>query len=315
MRPGGPGAVETLALLRGVDEDDVADPTVQLRRTRRVAPGRVREELKLSAATREPVTLALAVDVACDLAEMESVKQGHATPERPAEASVDGTLRWSDGAGTVVVLEPGAGSTSASTRPGPGCTGTSSCGPGHPGALLGRARCPPQHRGRGPGATRARVVGPGRAQRRPPARRAARPRARGPVHAADERRLRAGRHVPRRGRAVVLHAVRPRLPLGGADAAAAGDRPRGRDAAGARGPAGHRHRRRQRRAARQDPARGPRQAAVARRGGPGAAAASTTGPSTPPRCGCACCTTHGGGACRRTRSRRCCPRWSARSPG
>ena len=99
-----------LALLRGVDEDDVADPTVQLRRTRRVAPGRVREELELSAATREPVHLALAVDVACDLAEMESVKQGHATPERPAEASVDGTLRWSDGAGTVVVLEAGGGS-------------------------------------------------------------------------------------------------------------------------------------------------------------------------------------------------------------
>ena len=125
--PAGAGAVEVLALLRGVDEDEVADPTVQLRRTRRVSPGRVREELELSAATRDPVALTLTVAVGCDLAAMESVKQGLASSDRPVDAvqtsavptsavptsaepsDPPAALRWTGDTGTVVTLDaPGA---------------------------------------------------------------------------------------------------------------------------------------------------------------------------------------------------------------
>ncbi|WP_298457035.1 glycogen debranching N-terminal domain-containing protein [uncultured Cellulomonas sp.] len=107
--PAGPGAVEVLGLLRGVDEDG-ADPTVQLRRLRRVDPGQVHEDLEVTAATREPVTLTLRLEVACDLAAVEAVKQGRATCELPgAVAAHGGSVRWSGPDGTSVTLTaPGA---------------------------------------------------------------------------------------------------------------------------------------------------------------------------------------------------------------
>lgn len=53
--PAGPGAVEVVSLLRGVDEPD-ADPTAQLRRLARIRPGIVCTRLKLTYAAREGVT-------------------------------------------------------------------------------------------------------------------------------------------------------------------------------------------------------------------------------------------------------------------
>ncbi len=157
---------------------------------------------------------------------------------------------------------------------------------GSRGARLGRAGVRHRDRRRTAGPSRARVVGPRRRRRRPPAGGPARPRARGPVDPADERRLRAGRHVPRRRRAVVLHAVRPRLAVGRPDAAAAGHRPGRRDAARARAPGRARSptRRAPSSRARSCTRSAPSRSRSAR--ATGCSRRSTTGPSTPPRCGC-----------------------------
>ena len=104
--PAGPGVVEAVALLRGVDEDHVADPTVQLRRTRRVTAGRVREELELAAATQDPVTLTLTVAVACDLADMEAVKQGLASRDLPVDRLDDVADRGHGRAPTAPTTSP-----------------------------------------------------------------------------------------------------------------------------------------------------------------------------------------------------------------
>jgi glycogen debranching enzyme len=120
--PAGPGVVETVALLRGVDEDDVADPTVQLRRRRRVGPGRVDEELEVAAATRGPVTCTVDLHLACDLAAMEEVKLGVAGTPRSARQpgageEPAGVLRWTDDEGTVVTLRADRAGADANARP------------------------------------------------------------------------------------------------------------------------------------------------------------------------------------------------------
>ncbi|MGV8965190.1 MAG: glycogen debranching N-terminal domain-containing protein [Cellulomonas sp.] len=105
--PGGPGVVEVVALLRGADEPG-PDPTVQLLRRREVHPGVVRERLELTCATRLPVTMLIAVEVACDLAEMEQVKLGRRQESLAAEIVGTEALRWADDAGTTATLR-GAG--------------------------------------------------------------------------------------------------------------------------------------------------------------------------------------------------------------
>jgi glycogen debranching enzyme len=92
--PAGPGAIEVIALVRGVDEPG-PDPTVRLRRMRRVTPGSVRETLELTAATAAPVRVPLALHLGCDLASMEDVKTGRTTPGLPGQAQ-DGAVVWSD---------------------------------------------------------------------------------------------------------------------------------------------------------------------------------------------------------------------------
>jgi len=107
--PAGPGVVEVIGLLRGVDEAG-ADPTVRLRRTRTVTPGMVRETLELTAATVEPVRVPLQVLLACDLAELEQVKSGRDLAARAARAE-DGGVVWTgdDGpTGGARVEAPGA---------------------------------------------------------------------------------------------------------------------------------------------------------------------------------------------------------------
>jgi glycogen debranching enzyme len=91
--PAGPGVVEVIALVRGGDEPG-PDPTVRLRRTRRVAPGSARETLEMTAATVGPVRVALEMHLACDLADMEQVKSGRSSAPLPAR-SHERAVVWS----------------------------------------------------------------------------------------------------------------------------------------------------------------------------------------------------------------------------
>jgi glycogen debranching enzyme len=98
--PAGPGAVEVIALVRGVDEPG-ADPTVRLRRVRTVAPGSVHEVLELTPATVAPVRVPLALHLACDLADMEQVKSGRGAHLRAAR-TLDDAVVWSGEDGRLV---------------------------------------------------------------------------------------------------------------------------------------------------------------------------------------------------------------------
>lgn len=103
----GPGAVEVVALVRGVDDEAGADPVVRMRRTRRVTPGRVTETVEVTAATTGPVRIPIALRLACDLAEMEQVKQGRSAPA--VAVRLEGaTLVWSGADGGATVEAPGA---------------------------------------------------------------------------------------------------------------------------------------------------------------------------------------------------------------
>src|SRR5664279_2978896 len=99
--PAGAGAVEVMALLRTVDEPG-PDPTLRLRRTRQVAPGTVRETLELAAATESPIQVPLALELACDLAEMEDVKSGRVTGLLPASIESE-VVVWSKGEERVTI--------------------------------------------------------------------------------------------------------------------------------------------------------------------------------------------------------------------
>lgn len=72
----GPGRVEAVAAVRGIDGPG-ADPTTWLRRRTRVEPGTITIELHLECATAEPVAGVLALHLGTDLATLETVKQGH----------------------------------------------------------------------------------------------------------------------------------------------------------------------------------------------------------------------------------------------
>jgi len=104
--PAGPGAVEVVCLLRGVDGPG-ADPTLRLRRRRVVTPGTVTEHLRVEAGTAGPVRVPLRLEVGADLAEMEAVKGGALGPALAAEA-VDGHVTWTSVAGTSILAAPGA---------------------------------------------------------------------------------------------------------------------------------------------------------------------------------------------------------------
>ncbi|KHL01058.1 glycogen debranching N-terminal domain-containing protein [Sinomonas humi] len=83
------------------------DPVARIRRTRRVEPGVVEEEIEFSSATEEPVSADVSIRLAADLAPMEAVKSG--IPTQPIAASeADGALSWSAGEVTAAVEAPGA---------------------------------------------------------------------------------------------------------------------------------------------------------------------------------------------------------------
>ncbi|WP_024288098.1 glycogen debranching N-terminal domain-containing protein [Cellulomonas sp. KRMCY2] len=114
--PAGPGAVQVVSVLRGVDVGGGADPTVRLRRTRLVMPGTVRETLEITTAAPVPVTVPLALRLACDLAEMGHVKAGGAA-DALAATWVDGVLEWTARGDRVTVTGGGPAPGDASARP------------------------------------------------------------------------------------------------------------------------------------------------------------------------------------------------------
>ncbi len=93
------------SVLRGLGEH-TADPAVTLHRARRVAPGVLREELRLCNAGIGEVTVFLVVRAAADLSTMTEVKAGRPRPARPATAS-GGGLAWSAPGVTVRLLPHG----------------------------------------------------------------------------------------------------------------------------------------------------------------------------------------------------------------
>ncbi|GAA0457444.1 amylo-alpha-1,6-glucosidase [Paractinoplanes deccanensis] len=105
--------------------DPGPDPTVRVDRIRRVRPGSVTEEIRISSTASVPVTTAVTVDVESDLAPIETVKSGEVRSSPPAaiDVRVGGdldckvtlapgqsvTLRWSatvDDAGAVMLAGP-----------------------------------------------------------------------------------------------------------------------------------------------------------------------------------------------------------------
>ena len=123
------------------------------------------------------------------------------------------------------------------------------------------------------------------------------------------------RRVLRRRRAVVLHALRPRLDLGRTARARPRPGDRGVHAARARPPAGHEEGSGHRGGAGQDPARAAQRRARHCRTRACICRRSTTARSTPPRSGCACSPTPATPGCPRPRCASCCRTCGRRSAG
>ena len=102
----GPDTARFTGLLRRLG-DDGPDPTVRLDRTRRVAPGRVREQVVLGSTATGPVAVRVQLHLASDHVAMDVVKHGR-TGE-PVPARVDGdAVRWVADGMTSTVRAPGA---------------------------------------------------------------------------------------------------------------------------------------------------------------------------------------------------------------
>ncbi|MFG2102387.1 glycogen debranching N-terminal domain-containing protein [Micromonospora echinaurantiaca] len=98
----GPHGVRFVTLARWLG-DPTPDPTVRIDRTRRLEPGGLTEELRVVSTAATPVRATVSVRLACDLAPIEVVKSGGATPALPARAGGPGELTWTAD-GTVVTV-------------------------------------------------------------------------------------------------------------------------------------------------------------------------------------------------------------------
>ena len=86
--PAGAGSVTFVAVVRGLG-DPIADPTVQLDRRRHVGPGALIEEIEIVSGADRPVSATVTLDLAVDLAAMETVRSGGSGEALPAERSGD----------------------------------------------------------------------------------------------------------------------------------------------------------------------------------------------------------------------------------
>lgn len=82
--PAGPGAARFVSVARWLG-DPVPDPTVRVDRLRRVAPGRVSEEIRIRSTATVPVRCTVTVDVAIDRTPIEVVKSGLAGAPTPPD--------------------------------------------------------------------------------------------------------------------------------------------------------------------------------------------------------------------------------------
>jgi glycogen debranching enzyme len=100
--------------------DTGADPTVRVERTRRVAPGRVEEEIRIVSFASIPVETEAVLELDSDLSVSEHVKQGR--PPRPAGIATDGgpaaALRWGAGEISASIQASGEGVLAAGTGSG-----------------------------------------------------------------------------------------------------------------------------------------------------------------------------------------------------
>jgi len=92
-----PSAVETLSLVRSI-EGPTPDPALRLRRRRAAEPAHVSETIVLESGLGHEVTLEVSLQLASDLAAMDTVKAGRVSVAR--EATLEGpTMVWRDDAG------------------------------------------------------------------------------------------------------------------------------------------------------------------------------------------------------------------------
>ncbi|GAA2535214.1 amylo-alpha-1,6-glucosidase [Pseudonocardia hydrocarbonoxydans] len=102
----GAGAEHAVGLLRGLG-DSGPDPTVWLRRDRRVRADGVDETFALVNRSGRAVDTEVVLRVAADLAPVETFRAGRPTTAAVAEPTADG-VRWSGGDVTVTLAAPGA---------------------------------------------------------------------------------------------------------------------------------------------------------------------------------------------------------------
>ena len=212
-RRGEDGGVVFTSLLRGLDaaHADTSDPRVRLDRLRSVVPGRLVEELTLSSTLDVAVDVRVTVRLTPDATPMELVRVGGrrvAVCARARRRRVDGGRDRRDRVRPGRDLDRGG-------RPADPDLGRDAAGAVARRRGLDGGRRRPRARRRGP------AVGPGRrrgaaAGRARPAPRTVAGTFRGGPRRTHARAARPpGRRLLRRGRALVLHPLRPRQPVGG----------------------------------------------------------------------------------------------------
>ncbi|GLI00410.1 amylo-alpha-1,6-glucosidase [Phytohabitans aurantiacus] len=92
--PDGPGAARFVSLARWLG-DPIPDPTVRIDRYRRVVPGGLAEEIRISSTASVPVRATVTLEIASDMAPMEAVKSGTtAAPTEGVSLTVTPERRW-----------------------------------------------------------------------------------------------------------------------------------------------------------------------------------------------------------------------------
>jgi glycogen debranching enzyme len=102
----GPGAARFVSLLPWAG-DPSPDPTVRLDRSRRLGPDGMTEVIAIRSSAKQPVDLAVTVDLGCDLAAIETIKSGGETTARQARPDGD-QMVWRQGSLSVTVEAAGA---------------------------------------------------------------------------------------------------------------------------------------------------------------------------------------------------------------
>ena len=101
----GPGATRFVSVVRWLGTP-IPDPSVRIDRVRRVTPGGMAEEITVTSTADLPVRATVALDLACDLAPMDVVKSGGASPRL---APVEPLVWRAEGISVRVTGVPAAG--------------------------------------------------------------------------------------------------------------------------------------------------------------------------------------------------------------